>query len=170
MIPIQRSCCNSAYRLRYWNFTNKLSTWILFKSCNSAYRLRYWNFHPVSLYRDTLIVATVLTVYGIETTPYTVSSDKIDTVATVLTVYGIETDKHNFFSFHRYEVATVLTVYGIETRQWTVYILRIYQQLQQCLPFTVLKRSHSGQLNRQHSVSLQQCLPFTVLKLHEFRI
>ena len=35
-------------------------------------------------------------------------------VATVLTVYGIETSEHQrFFVYH--SVATVLTVYGIET-------------------------------------------------------
>ena len=34
--------CNSAYRLRYWNF-NSLEIIITLVSCNSAYRLRYWN-------------------------------------------------------------------------------------------------------------------------------
>ena len=38
-----------------------------------------------------------------------------DTVATVLTVYGIETIKIDIQSFSIYLVATVLTVYGIET-------------------------------------------------------
>ena len=87
-------------------------------------------------------VATVLTVYGIETTyakfndmvketntlqqylPFTVLKhcyliawpDKIAfRVATVLTVYGIETDKIYARSFLLWQVATVLTVYGIET-------------------------------------------------------
>ena len=36
------SGCNSAYRLRYWNF-NSLEIIITLVSCNSAYRLRYWN-------------------------------------------------------------------------------------------------------------------------------
>ena len=37
-------CCNSAYRLRYWNITPCcLASWIANASCNSAYRLRYWN-------------------------------------------------------------------------------------------------------------------------------
>ena len=85
-------------------------------------------------------VATVLTVYGIETwtehiidylmsftlqqcLPFTVLKPKIllhsslvQKVATVLTVYGIETcdsDTINFYKFRM--VATVLTVYGIET-------------------------------------------------------
>ena len=61
-------------------------------------------------------VATVLTVYGIETIPIHMFQFIKSKVATVLTVYGIETlgvfVKHpsNLMS-----VATVLTVYGIET-------------------------------------------------------
>ena len=41
--------------------------------------------------------------------------------------------------FLRYAVATVLTVYGIET---FIYLVRdtFVAMLQQCLPFTVLKR------------------------------
>jgi len=35
-------------------------------------------------------------------------------------------------------VATVLTVYGIETESWNRTVREIIQ-LQQCLPFTVLK-------------------------------
>ena len=38
-------------------------------------------------------------------------------VATVLTVYGIETQAKNLYMYVRLQmVATVLTVYGIETR------------------------------------------------------
>ena len=64
--------------------------------------------------RDT--VATVLTVYGIETilskTPYTINI----IVATVLTVYGIETSAYKSTNRNHFQfVATVLTVYGIET-------------------------------------------------------
>ena len=61
-------------------------------------------------------VATVLTVYGIET-PFTASSVPFfTTVATVLTVYGIETlSSHHIIVYSI--VATVLTVYGIETHQ-----------------------------------------------------
>ena len=84
-------------------------------------------------------VATVLTVYGIETVlslavnldtnlmlqqylPFTVLKQHVITclytywgnVATVLTVYGIET-YNLILSEVSYYVATVLTVYGIET-------------------------------------------------------
>ena len=59
-------------------------------------------------------------------------------VATVLTVYGIETIITITFFFNSLKVETVLTVYGIETNQ--VYIVPgNKQKLQQCLPFTVLK-------------------------------
>ena len=62
-------------------------------------------------------VATVLTVYGIETLgSYSLNNDKIRCVATVLTVYGIETlQLLNFHWRNNFPVATVLTVYGIET-------------------------------------------------------
>ena len=60
-------------------------------------------------------------------------------VATVLTVYGIETGPGNAFGNVGLMVATVLTVYGIETsyiesRCWITILM-----LQQCLPFMVLK-------------------------------
>ena len=63
-------------------------------------------------------------------------------VATVLTVYGIETPhplSHLEFSFIL--VATVLTVYGIETYDLTSCSF-FSSWLQQSLPFTVLKRSN----------------------------
>ena len=61
-----------------------------------------------------------------------------DAVATVLTVYGIETRKYVTYETKGFIVATVLTVYGIETyfkEIWIIFILK----LQQYLPFTVLK-------------------------------
>ena len=84
-------------------------------------------------------VATVLTVYGIETDkkvfvkvngqqlqqylPFTVlklkspdlHNEALVRVATVLTVYGIETFRSLVVIYIYYSVATVLTVYGIET-------------------------------------------------------
>ena len=62
-------------------------------------------------------------------------------VATVLTVYGIETFLYNSFCFRiKIWVATVLTVYGIETTQSDYFINKKHIiPLQQCLPFTVLK-------------------------------
>ena len=61
--------CNSTYRLRYWNrIVAKAILDAQVACCNSTYRLRYWNFFG-ELYKDVIIeaVATVLTVYGIET-------------------------------------------------------------------------------------------------------
>ena len=106
-------------------------------------------------------------------------------VATVLTVYGIETFQASMDfpcngwgcnSAYRLRywnasytlilsgfisVATVLTVYGIETFT-SNFRRRTLRWLQQCLPFTVLKLF----LNERYIrfFSLQQCLPFTVLK------
>ena len=68
------------------------------------------------MYLRILVVATVLTVYGIETTDFNLSLASFIRVATVLTVYGIETHKKNLILYIlRRKVATVLTVYGIET-------------------------------------------------------
>ena len=62
--------CNSAYRLRYWNLWNECMLHRPLQSrCNSAYRLRYWNFVPrCKIWAHTFKnVATVLTACGIET-------------------------------------------------------------------------------------------------------
>ena len=60
--------CNSTYRLRYWNDTRYRKARNTYMCCNSTYRLRYWNFPRIKIQDgDTLSVATVLTVYGIET-------------------------------------------------------------------------------------------------------
>ena len=89
---VLRCCCNSTYRLRYWNAaiinnqdarTFKLQQYLpftvlklsistssksSFNRCNSTYRLRYWNFAVLELPNTRpFCVATVLTVYGIET-------------------------------------------------------------------------------------------------------
>ena len=59
--------CNSAYRLRYWNEPKVRVGIPNIGSCNSAYRLRHWNNNQEAITDNTFIVATVLTVYGIET-------------------------------------------------------------------------------------------------------
>ena len=105
-------------------------------------------------------VATVLTVYGIETLnfrvidvidlslqqclPFTVlkqiSGIRISRhlqVATVLTVYGIETHGKTSRGYAILYVATVLTVYGIETHLLVLRYRSHSIQLQQHLPFTV---------------------------------
>ena len=62
-------------------------------------------------------VATVLTVYGIETEQKKITlTILLRKVATVLTVYGIETLQSNSGLITSASVATVLTVYGIETQ------------------------------------------------------
>ena len=84
--------------------------------------LKQRNFRPVvHLARG---VATVLTVYGIETCPTVLIRTKNISVATVLTVYGIETCISASNCAVLDVVATVLTVYGIETRP----LLRLQQQ------------------------------------------
>ena len=59
-------------------------------------------------------------------------------VATVLTVYGIETNQLLLLLICERIVATVLTVYGIETLS-SLIKKSLKRGLQQYLPFTVLK-------------------------------
>ena len=71
---------------------------------------------PLSIELGLLAVATVLTVYGIETLTNRHHYHWINyQVATVLTVYGIETEIMKELAEEDAKVATVLTVYGIET-------------------------------------------------------
>ena len=104
----------------------------------------------------------MLTVYGIETYIQLYLSYLCFPVATVLTVYGIETLLMSLCLRMLLLVATVLTVYGIETGN---ILEKLYQmwQLQQCLPFTVLK-PQLLQYRNCCTCRLQQHLPFTVLK------
>ena len=105
-------------RFRYEVFQN-----LFFSSMNTGFL------------RDT--VATVPTVYGIETLLNLVPHFPFSKVATVPTLYGIETASEDLRSLKN-SVATVPTVYGIETDLFT-YFPTLISVLQQYLPFTVLK-------------------------------
>ena len=89
--------CNSAYRLRYWNVSTGVfpQSIILLQQCLPFTVLKL----TTTLHKNTQRVATVLTVYGIETFIYWMAASKLLNVATVLTVYGIETfsTKYSFF-------------------------------------------------------------------------
>ena len=85
-------------------------------------------------------------------------------VATVLTVYGIETDKSSpsYFTanlLQQYLPFTVLKPFKIFRRNFKFNAL-----LQQYLPFTVLKPNNVPQSTDKSNSKLQQYLPFTVLK------
>ena len=90
-------CCNSTYRLRYWNFFN---------------RIPHFEF-------DYFAVATVLTVYGIET--YIIQSNKLEDAEELL---------------QQYLPFTVLKRVNIHTPDQHI-------ALQQYLPFTVLKLNYN---------------------------
>ena len=112
------------------------------------------------------LVATVLTVYGIETFCSPADSTFYYChVATVLTVYGIETIDLKDRTHNSIVVATVLTVYGIETSTRRSRRRRRLARLQQYLPFTVLKLLAFVERITLSITKLQQYLPFTVLKL-----
>ena len=91
-------CCNSTYRLRYWNsFTFELKGKAripLAHGCNSTYRLRYWNYDQLTP------VFTILMFMLQQYLPFTV----------------LKPNHPRKFPFHKDQrVATVPTVYGIET-------------------------------------------------------
>ena len=98
------------------DFEGRLNKVILTKSCNSTYRLRYWNHDIVwctSKIEQELQQYLPFTVLKRKT--FLTGILEYWSVATVLTVYGIETVKESFLESYLTQVATVLTVYGIET-------------------------------------------------------
>ena len=111
-------CCNSTYRLRYWNTLRIRSFTMVPLRCNSTYRLRYWNLPPSQIDSQMLSIRCNST-YRLRYWNHFghPSTDPKLNVATVLTVYGIETSWH-------YRIFAIL-----------------FQKLQQYLPFTVLKLS-----------------------------
>ena len=129
-----------------------------------------------------------LTVYGIETLWVWQQDVRNKHVATALTVYGIETQwflyNHHqqgsrlqqYLPFtvlkQRYIIENHDTIFRYRNspyrlRYWNSFAVLLSTAsitlLQQCLPFTVLKRIVTHR-NRFYTIWLQQCLPFTVLK------
>ena len=85
-------CCNSTYRLRYWNGVSKQLDYLEDKvSCNSTYRLRYWNHQLLAdKYKPSFegCNSTYRLRYWNKFIPFPLTMTE---VATVPTVYGIET-------------------------------------------------------------------------------
>ena len=95
-------------------------------------------------------------------------SFKMSCVATVLTVYGIET----FLNYHSHNCVPQMLQQYLPFTVLKLYWLRLAcyldkYPLQQYLPFTVLKLKFSKPETISSKV-LQQYLPFTVLKLHQY--
>ena len=135
--------------------------------CNSPYRLRYWNLLTFADGNtDSISVATALTVYGIETPLVSFFSEITYKLQQPLPFTVLKLIKHDLEGCGSWYagVATALTVYGIETCPSGRTKTSSSSVLQQPLPFTVLKRGMYYAL-RNNSVALQQPLPFTVLKL-----
>ena len=106
---------------------------------NSAYRLRYWNDTSSALISRIKFVATVLTVYGIET--LVLACDHFFLLFVLQQCLPFTVLKHVIFRWAR----------NIE-----------FRPLQQHLPFTVLKRDNV--VFTLCRFQLQQYLSFTVLK------
>ena len=83
-------------------------------------------------------------------------------VATVLTVYGIETIIKQFIIKFHFKLQQYLPFTVLKLAEFNTECAEIL--LQQYLPFTVLKR-YSITAHTNIRLTLQQYLPFTVLKL-----
>ena len=111
-------CCNSTYRLRYWN-TN-FSSFPFGRRSSLQQYLPFTVLKLLLLLKHSLLlllVATVLTVYGIETKIFNIPCIKYF-VFSCNSTYRLRY-WNKCFSFKLESiipVATVLTVYGIETR------------------------------------------------------
>ena len=136
---------------------------VIMPCCNSAYRLRYWNFATLCASSESSPVATVLTACGIETWKiprakpnYWRLQQCLPLAVLKLTIpgtQGVQGKRCN-------------SAYRL--RYWNqLYFLgsfRLRYELQQCLPLAVLKLMRKILLLSASSGSLQQCLPLAVLK------
>ena len=84
-------CCNSTYRLRYWNSIRSLWIYPSVGRCNSTYRLRYWNWHTLALDALVLSLQQYLSFMVLKSSICNYTHILFTLVAIVLTIYGIET-------------------------------------------------------------------------------
>ena len=148
--------CNSTYRLRYWNFNTsdipvsillslqqylpftvlKLERWChvshLLPCCNSTYRLRYWNSCLTKFLAQIFYVATVLTVYGIETLTDFLpdSSNCLRTLQQYLP-----------FTVLKHSTAALQNISGVRTRCNSTYRLRYWNWVGTCRRTIFIKKS-----------------------------
>ena len=137
--------CNSTYRLRYWNpIQEKWIRVLLMTCCNSTYRLRYWN-----LLRPFFFVifgcqpvATALTACGIETLGAGISGHWIRRLQQHLPLAVLKLHRQVLRWLRHSQVATALTACGIET--WMLTLAN--EALQFCCNSTYRLRYWNQQL------------------------
>ena len=154
--------CNSTYRLRYWNSRIQVLAASM-ECCNSTYRLRYWNLLIFFNKSCNSWVATVLTVYGIETLPPSgVNNNWVRLLQQYLPFTVL---KLTLILFSIIPIYSCNSTYRL--RYWNlrsaISFFNVLLKLQQYLPFTVLKQ-YVIWLLFVLFLRLQQYLPFTVLK------
>ena len=114
---------------------------IVLDSCNSAYRLRYWN--PIWCSSIKRIVEKLQQCLPFTVLKHSIVSPPFTTcisVATVLTVYGIETYSNDkALEAQRLEELQQCLPFTVLKLSLLKVLNRIMDVLQQCLPFTVLK-------------------------------
>ena len=129
--------CNSAYRLRYWNFRNVPMLLQPYGCCNSAYRLRYWNYKKFLEIWYCGHVATVLTACGIETTRvFIIKSIFIDSCNSA---YRLR--YWNTYTNSPAGLPTIRCNSAYRLRYWNTTVgsfwAACFNALQQCLPLAV---------------------------------
>ena len=134
------ACCNSTYRLRYWNGIEIIKDQAT-ESCNSTYRLRYWNIcSSMNIPTTDMRVATVLTACGIETFIL-----RIMQIAIII-VSCNSTYRLRYWNTRAFSLIDTVTA------------------LQQYLPLAVLKLALVSTSIQTLLLPLQQYLPLAVLK------
>ena len=185
-------CCNSAYRLRYWNFFKiiatlrcfpklqqclpftvlKLSTFrkniwnIRMNSCNSAYRLRYWNLLQLKFCRLRCLLQLQ------QCLPFTVLKLSFFSALGCFLLSGCNSayrlrywngeSRYSKVAMQQLQQCLPFTVLKLTIKLWCGYYWNLLR-LQQCLPFAVLKPTLFV-IWSVYTTSLQQCLPLAVLK------
>ena len=166
LLKINIVSCNSTYRLRYWNYFSWCQTiFNSFHGCNSTYRLRYWNL-GIAIARATNSWLCCNSTYRLRYWNIAIAKrlNASRSVATVLTVYGIETSVCNCFFYSNLQLQQYLPFTVLKLVTANLIDLIVSASLQQHLPFTVLKLLNGDFFFHIVNDMLQQYLPFTVLK------
>ena len=137
---------------------------IFYARCNSAYRLRYWNFYKLDSWTHFVIeVATVLTACGIETSWYPTLKNNWSTPLQQCLPLAVLKQCNWECSILCLVLQQCLPLAVLKLFLTLPIIRRNHCRLQQCLPLAVLKPP-TGRAIKPIGLKLQQCLPLAVLK------
>ena len=141
--PDKFNCCNSTYRLRYWNelLISELPLLIVV-SCNSTYRLRYWNSKAKQLKPPFVVLASCNSTYRLRYWNWIDDFDWTKMLSSCNSTYRLR--YWNMFKISNKEplvASSCNSTYRL--RYWNMdeiwSSLQLFQLLQQYLPLAVLK-------------------------------